>query len=165
MRWLLVAVTLSLLGPARAESGACPVASADREYLQTLIAEQDRRNDLRFHAAETAIGLATEANNKQFVAVQNYLTDLIKQTEKYVPRAENQETWAGLRRDLIALDGRTNANLKDINDKLAALSLSLTQSAGRGEGISNAWSIIVALAGLLLAATTAVIAFSHRKPR
>ena len=169
MRWLLVAVTLSLLGPARAEPGSCPVVSADREYLQTLIAEQDRRNDLRFHAAETALGLATESNRQQFVAQQTYLNGLIEGAKNYVPRAENQETWGGLRRDLNALDTRTISSLKELSDKLGSLDLRITQNSSRGEGTFSAWSVAIALLGLVIGASSVVaVVVTHRsgaKPR
>jgi hypothetical protein len=163
---LVVAILALVLvfGSAHADPNACPVVSADREYLLALINERDRLYEAKFAANNSALALAKSATDEHFVTVQTYLTQLVNQTALYVPRTENDSKWADIQRSITTNDTRHSAETKSLDDKITAIDLRITQYAGRGEGISGAWAIVIAIASLLIAATAVVASFSARRP-
>jgi hypothetical protein len=166
IRFVVIALLIVMLGPAYADPNACSAVSADREYLLSIINERDRLYDAKFRASETAIALAKQATDEHFVTVQTYLTQLVNQTALYVPRTENDSKWADILRTVSANDNRHSADEKSLEAKIASIDLRITQFAGRGEGISGAWSIVIAIASLLIAAVAVASSLLvHRAPR
>lgn len=149
---------------AHADPNACPSVSADREYLLSLINERDRLYEAKFASNNAALALAKAATDEHFVTVQTYLTQLVNQTAAYVPRTENDSKWADIQRAVTVNDTRHSAETRSLEDKIAAIDLRITQYAGRGEGISGAWAIVIAIASLLIAATAVVASFLAHRP-
>lgn len=145
-----------------AAQNACPAVSADREYLQTLITEQDKRNEVRFRSYDTALALARDASHQEYVDNRTYLNNLIQGATNYVPRSENKDAWEGIQRQLTELSARQTDNLKEANSKLSAIDLRITSYAGRSEGISGSLSVIISVVSLLVAA---VAIWFHRPTR
>jgi hypothetical protein len=162
LRAVIVASLIAV--PALAEPSSCPVVSADREYLLSLMNERDRLYEAKFASNNAALALAKAATDEHFVTVQTYLTQLVNQTALYVPRTENDSKWADIQRTVTANDNRHSAETKSLEDKIAAIDLRITQYAGRGEGVSSSWAIAVAIVGLLISAIVAVAALIHRAP-
>lgn len=128
-----------------------------RELLETRINEMDRRFGERFEAADRAVevGLrvakeavdkAEAAQDKRMEAMNEFRAQLADQTATFVPRSE--------------LDQHFDQIEKSIDE----LKQSSQTTAGRREGLSAGWGILIGAVGLIGSLIAIFYAISAANP-
>jgi len=137
-----------------------------REYLLKLIDANDIRYDQRFEASQSAIDkalIAQQTAMQTALTAQKLAVDTAQSAaEKAVTKAEVasekrfdsvnefRNTLADQQRTLMP---RTEAELriKTLEDRIDAMSTTLTSSTGQKAGAHNLWGYLVGAAGIVLA--------------
>lgn len=131
---------------------------SDREHLERLLAEQDRRYEARFEAqekavsaalaaAEKAVAKAELAAEKRFEAVNEFRGQLSDQAASFMPRAEASLESTNTRERIDALATR-----------LETIALRFERGEGTRGGLKEGWGILVAGSGIALAIAALVVA-------
>ena len=101
------------------------------QHVFAILAEQDKRYQQRFDAAEKAAYETKIASEKRFDSVNEFRAVLADQQRLLMPRSE------------------VEVIVRALTEKIDELSKKLAEEKGEGEGFKNGWAYVIAIIGLI----------------
>lgn len=97
----------------------------------------------RFISQEKAVGIANEASEKRFDAVNEFRGQLGDQVRTFLPRAEY------------------DARHETLENRVSELTDRINRSEGKSSGLSAGWGYLIGAVGLATAIVSIILAFNN----
>jgi hypothetical protein len=152
---------------------------AQEKAVNAALAAQEKQTASSFMASEKAIVKAEDAQREYNVRSNEFRGQLDDQAKTLMPRPESLTMFRATEDKLAAVKGELERNIESLRTgieknadaiakELSGLRESRSQSAGKMEGVSSSWLVligIVALIGGLLTIGTFIFITSRQQPQ
>ena len=146
--WLLA--FLFLANPAFGQEGP-----TTRELL-SIVNERSSANSQRFEAQEKAVAAALAAAKEAVAKAEGAAEKRFDSVNEFRSTLKDQQSTLITRNEV-------DVRLKSLDDKIALNALQLAQLVSKAEGVGQLWGFISVGLGILIAASSALIAFRSRR--